>query len=98
MLQILAVTCRNRLVNTDDYVVVQVFHIDPFERRIECDHFVENTPERPYIRLMIVRQILPYFGAGIIRGASLRHTEITYFGNIHISKFDLSAFIDENIR
>lgn len=61
------------------------------EWRAKRCHFIENAAKGPDIAFAIVREIWPYFGAGIVGCACLGagHTTFTDFGDVEISQFDL---------
>lgn len=87
------------IVSSLDRLVKQV-HICSLERRRQCDHFVEDTAQRPYITLIIVGLIFPYLWRCIIGRASLREEHTIFlglFGNIQVAKFNNAIELKENV-
>ncbi len=78
-------------------ILIEIFHINSFEGRRQHDNFIKNTPQWPDIWLIVIREILPHLGTGIIRGSCLSHTQITHFGDIHIAQLGLAFLVDEHI-
>lgn len=96
---------RNFWIDAFHDSLVESFHVLGCKWRIESYELVQYRSKRPYIRLVIVRFILPDFRTGIIRSPCLcfqnpgfrnfRYIQITefnhsIFGQKHISTLDIS--------
>ena len=53
----------------------QTLHILCLERRPKCNHLVDDTAQRPYIALKVVRLIAPDLRTSIVRSTCLRVVE-----------------------
>jgi hypothetical protein len=82
-------------------LLVEALHILCGEGRLECNHLVENAPERPNVRLDIVRLVAPDLGARIVGSASLGVVQSALVGNfrdIHVAELGSEVSIQEDVR
>ncbi len=95
--QVLGVRWRNGRKCLHNNILVETLHINPLERWRQHDHFIENTSQRPNVRLVVIRQVFPDLRTGIVRGSSLSHAKITNFWDIHVTQFGLALLVDEDV-
>ena len=70
-LQAAAVACRQGWILAAQDLQDQPRQALPIESPLESCHFIQNTPKRPHITLVIVWLVLTYFWGEIVGGANL---------------------------
>ena len=89
---VVRIVVKNLRINSLAHALIQVVHVPPAERRLERQHLVDHAAERPDVRLVAVRLVVPDLGRGVVGRASLRVVEAVLIGNlanVHISEHGL---------
>ena len=89
---VVRIVVRNLRINSLAHALIQVVHVPPAEWRFERQHLVDHAAERPDVRLVAVRLVVPDLGRGVVGRASLRVVEAVLIGNlanVHISEHGL---------
>ena len=89
---IVRIVVRNLRINSLAHALIQVVHVSPAKWRLERQHLVDHAAERPDVRLVAVRLVVPDLGRGVVGRASLRVIEAVLVGNlanVHISEHGL---------
>ncbi len=78
-----------------EYFFVETSHIVSSKRGSERNGLIEDTAERPNVRLAIVGLVTPHFWTCVVRGTclSVKQSLLGNFTNVHIAKFRCSIFI-----
>ena len=79
--------------------VAELLHAVGGERRLESDHLVEDAAERPDVRAVVVRFVLPDLWTGVVRSACLGVDEalLCDLRNVEVSKLDCAVLVHEHI-
>jgi hypothetical protein len=90
---------RNLWIAALKYALEEPIHVISSERRHQGTHLIYDTAERPDIRLVIIRLVLPDFRAGIVRSTSLgvKQTLFSNLRHIEVSKLGCVVFVKKNV-
>ena len=82
-----------------DDLFVEPFHVIRVEWRLEGSHFIEDAPQGPDVRFMVVRLVFSDLWAGIIgcSGLSIKEPLLSQLGDIHIAQFNDMVFRNEHV-
>jgi len=95
--QVLREVIGNGVVLAADDLGVETFHSGGTEWRLLGNYLVQHAAKRPNVTPVIVGHVLPNFGTGVVRRASLcsEHPSFRNFGNIQVTKLYFTPFGDE---
>ena len=101
VLEVLAVGGRDGGVSSSEDFEHKPFHRVSVESMPEGDHLIEDAPERPDVRLLVVRLLLADFGREVVGRADggLRAVVgvLEHAGNSEVTDLNLSVLRHENV-
>jgi hypothetical protein len=85
--------------STFDYSSVQLAHVVSCKGNFLGAGFVEDATNAPDVALFIVRQIVPDFGACVVRSARLRLKKASalYFRHVEVTDLDSAILVKEYV-